>query len=62
MAMSGDGMGSEIAAALEAATGGTIVGTESEDYWKAIADAIVKHIIANATVATPDTKVGTVTS
>lgn len=60
MAMNGDGMGSEIAAALEAATGGAIVGTESEDFWKAIADAIVKHIQANGVVKTPDTINGTI--
>jgi hypothetical protein len=62
MAMNGDLLGTEIATALQAVSGGTIVGTAGEDMWKAVATAVVAHIIKNAEVQTPDTVNGTVTA
>lgn len=63
MAFDGDTLGSAIASAIEGVTGGTIVGTQSEDIWKVIAGEILDHITANGVVSTvvttPDTINGT---
>lgn len=63
MSMNGNGMGSEVAAALESL--GVLSGDETaadiEPIWQAVCDAIVSHIQNNAVISTDITGNGLAT-